>query len=166
MLNSSGSRVVVTSPPTVREPESTLSPASIRFPVSSTSDTTPSPSATMVDTPGDVTDACGESDKFRITSSQAPEIEKCYQAADSGSSFDGQVYSVTGTLKAPQMFVVPSGNDDEVSPLAQHRGTKKRNCTNKADQTSFRYITGTAFGVSCYFILNTYRTTAKGRPSW
>lgn len=100
----------------------TPSPFSIAVPVTPTSEVTPSPSGTAMNTPDSATASCGENDEFSITTSQAPEIEECYQAADGTfDGVDGQIYSVSGTLASEQTMVIPfTDSNDQVSPLVQH----------------------------------------------
>lgn len=102
MPNSSGTRVTSSPAPTL----------------GGSGSKTPSPSRTVTDTPGSVTGDCEESDEFSITSSQAPVLEECYQPAGGASNFDGQAYSVTGTLASEQVMVAQIDIDGDVSFLA------------------------------------------------
>lgn len=79
------------------------------------SDTTSPTSGIVEDVPEYAVASCGESDEYRITASQAPEVDGCYKQVDSPFSFDEGAYwySPTGTPEYDQMSVLGVCTDGE-----------------------------------------------------
>lgn len=150
----SGSREISTSATPVEGSagggsDDTPSPIPSGVPVAPTSDTTPSPSGLEMDTSDSAAGSCGGSDEFRITASEAPEIEQCYQAANGTvTGIDGDIYSASGTLVAEQMFVVPFDNGGEVSPSPYNAVLHiECSCAHPTGRTCFSHVT--VFPPSC-----------------